>query len=176
MVVADGPQGSSVEELDLRTEKLGTMFLSASWHLLQCPPPAPCQHSHGGERTAPDPVPAQPVLHLSVNLNSQSLFYLGAFGARATPGPVRRATSCTFMWSAKAVGSQPPGCRLWREGALWHPRARRLREPLGFVFQICLHSCFQTKMVEKCGCAQYNQPLPPAANYCNYQQHPNWSE
>ncbi|XP_026898837.1 amiloride-sensitive sodium channel subunit gamma isoform X3 [Acinonyx jubatus] len=39
---------------------------------------------------------------------------------------------------------------------------------------ICLHSCFQTKMVEKCGCAQYSQPLPPAANYCNYQQHPNW--
>ncbi|KAM7329275.1 hypothetical protein ACRRTK_010888 [Alexandromys fortis] len=32
----------------------------------------------------------------------------------------------------------------------------------------------QTKMVEKCGCAQYSQPLPPAANYCNYQQHPNW--
>ncbi|XP_029803878.1 amiloride-sensitive sodium channel subunit gamma isoform X2 [Suricata suricatta] len=39
---------------------------------------------------------------------------------------------------------------------------------------ICLHSCFQTKMVEKCGCAQYSQPRPPAANYCNYQQHPNW--
>ncbi|XP_019676356.1 amiloride-sensitive sodium channel subunit gamma isoform X2 [Felis catus] len=39
---------------------------------------------------------------------------------------------------------------------------------------ICLHSCFQAKMVEKCGCAQYSQPLPPAANYCNYQQHPNW--
>ncbi|KAL0617745.1 Amiloride-sensitive sodium channel subunit gamma [Plecturocebus cupreus] len=32
----------------------------------------------------------------------------------------------------------------------------------------------QTKMVEKCGCAQYSQPLPPEANYCNYQQHPNW--
>ncbi|XP_025711252.1 epithelial sodium channel subunit gamma [Callorhinus ursinus] len=43
-----------------------------------------------------------------------------------------------------------------------------------YSLQICLHSCFQTKMVEKCGCAQYNQPLPPAANYCNYQQHPNW--
>ncbi|KAK2097699.1 hypothetical protein P7K49_023150 [Saguinus oedipus] len=34
----------------------------------------------------------------------------------------------------------------------------------------------ETKMVEKCGCAQYSQPLPPEANYCNYQQHPNWSE
>uniref|UniRef100_A0A8C9AB59 Epithelial sodium channel subunit gamma n=1 Tax=Prolemur simus TaxID=1328070 RepID=A0A8C9AB59_PROSS len=43
-----------------------------------------------------------------------------------------------------------------------------------YSLQICLHSCFQAKMVEKCGCAQYSQPLPPAANYCNYQQHPNW--
>lgn len=43
-----------------------------------------------------------------------------------------------------------------------------------YSLQICLHSCFQTKMVEICGCAQYSQPLPPAANYCNYQQHPNW--
>ncbi|XP_041606340.1 amiloride-sensitive sodium channel subunit gamma [Vulpes lagopus] len=43
-----------------------------------------------------------------------------------------------------------------------------------YSLQICLHSCFQTKMVEKCGCAQYSQPLPPTANYCNYQQHPNW--
>ncbi|XP_017742697.1 PREDICTED: amiloride-sensitive sodium channel subunit gamma isoform X1 [Rhinopithecus bieti] len=43
-----------------------------------------------------------------------------------------------------------------------------------YSLQICLHSCFQTKMVEKCGCAQYGQPLPPKANYCNYQQHPNW--
>ncbi|KAB0384037.1 hypothetical protein FD755_005954 [Muntiacus reevesi] len=40
--------------------------------------------------------------------------------------------------------------------------------------QICLHSCFQAKMVENCGCAQYSQPLPQGADYCNYQQHPNW--
>ncbi|XP_036135801.1 amiloride-sensitive sodium channel subunit gamma [Molossus molossus] len=43
-----------------------------------------------------------------------------------------------------------------------------------YSLQICLHSCFQMKMVERCGCAQYSQPLPPAASYCNYQQHPNW--
>ncbi|KAM4829344.1 epithelial sodium channel subunit gamma [Thomomys bottae] len=43
-----------------------------------------------------------------------------------------------------------------------------------YSLQICLYSCFQTKMVKKCGCAQYSQPLPPGANYCNYQQHPNW--
>ncbi|XP_006193183.1 amiloride-sensitive sodium channel subunit gamma [Camelus ferus] len=43
-----------------------------------------------------------------------------------------------------------------------------------YSLQICLHSCFQAKMVEKCGCAQYSKPLPPKVNYCNYQQHPNW--
>uniref|UniRef100_H0UT09 Epithelial sodium channel subunit gamma n=2 Tax=Cavia porcellus TaxID=10141 RepID=H0UT09_CAVPO len=43
-----------------------------------------------------------------------------------------------------------------------------------YSLQICLYSCFQTKMVEKCGCAQYSQPLPPNANYCNYQQNPDW--
>ncbi|XP_060028797.1 amiloride-sensitive sodium channel subunit gamma [Erinaceus europaeus] len=43
-----------------------------------------------------------------------------------------------------------------------------------YSLQICLHSCFQMKMVEKCGCAQYSQPLPDKASYCNYQQHPNW--
>lgn len=61
-------------------------------------------------------------------------------------------------------------------GAPWPLRAERLKKSPGLLFQICLHSCFQTKMVERCGCAQYSQPLPPAANYCNYQQHPNWSE
>ncbi|XP_059889056.1 amiloride-sensitive sodium channel subunit gamma isoform X2 [Delphinus delphis] len=43
-----------------------------------------------------------------------------------------------------------------------------------YSLQICLHSCFQAKMVEKCGCAQFSQPLPQGANYCNYRQHPNW--
>ncbi|XP_007664468.3 amiloride-sensitive sodium channel subunit gamma [Ornithorhynchus anatinus] len=43
-----------------------------------------------------------------------------------------------------------------------------------YSLQICLHSCFQMKMVEKCQCAQYTQPLPPGAEYCNYKKHPNW--
>ncbi|XP_004623177.1 amiloride-sensitive sodium channel subunit gamma [Octodon degus] len=43
-----------------------------------------------------------------------------------------------------------------------------------YSLQVCLYSCFQTKMVEKCGCAQYSQPLPPNASYCNYQQNSNW--
>lgn len=31
-------------------------------------------------------------------------------------------------------------------------------------------------MVESCGCAQYTQPLPAGAEYCNYKKNPNWSK
>jgi len=31
-------------------------------------------------------------------------------------------------------------------------------------------------MVESCGCAQYAQPLPNGAEYCNYKKNPNWSK
>ncbi|CAM2099950.1 epithelial sodium channel subunit gamma [Caretta caretta] len=43
-----------------------------------------------------------------------------------------------------------------------------------YSLQICLHSCFQRAMVDTCGCAQYAQPLPPGAEYCNYKKYPNW--
>uniref|UniRef100_A0A8C8RVF0 Sodium channel epithelial 1 subunit gamma n=1 Tax=Pelusios castaneus TaxID=367368 RepID=A0A8C8RVF0_9SAUR len=43
-----------------------------------------------------------------------------------------------------------------------------------YSLQICLHSCFQKAMVENCHCAQYAQPLPPGAEYCNYKKYPNW--
>ncbi|XP_052536496.1 amiloride-sensitive sodium channel subunit gamma [Tympanuchus pallidicinctus] len=43
-----------------------------------------------------------------------------------------------------------------------------------YSLQICLHSCFQKAMVESCGCAQYAQPLPNGAEYCNYKKNPNW--
>ncbi|KAM3661986.1 epithelial sodium channel subunit gamma [Ammospiza maritima maritima] len=43
-----------------------------------------------------------------------------------------------------------------------------------YSLQICLHSCFQKAMVESCGCAQYAQPLPAGAEYCNYKKNPNW--
>ncbi|KAI6076644.1 Amiloride-sensitive sodium channel subunit gamma [Aix galericulata] len=43
-----------------------------------------------------------------------------------------------------------------------------------YSLQICLHSCFQKAMVESCGCAQYTQPLPAGAEYCNYKKNPNW--
>ncbi|XP_075021731.1 epithelial sodium channel subunit gamma isoform X4 [Calonectris borealis] len=44
-----------------------------------------------------------------------------------------------------------------------------------YSLQICLHSCFQKAMVDSCGCAQYAQPLPAGAEYCNYKKNPNWT-
>ncbi|XP_043356137.1 amiloride-sensitive sodium channel subunit delta [Dermochelys coriacea] len=43
-----------------------------------------------------------------------------------------------------------------------------------YTLQACLHSCFQHKMVERCGCGYYYYPLPPGAEYCNYNKHPAW--
>ncbi|XP_042336609.1 amiloride-sensitive sodium channel subunit gamma [Sceloporus undulatus] len=43
-----------------------------------------------------------------------------------------------------------------------------------YSLQICLHSCFQKSMVMTCGCAQYAQPLPTGAEFCNYKKYPNW--
>uniref|UniRef100_A0A8C3SWQ3 Sodium channel epithelial 1 subunit delta n=1 Tax=Chelydra serpentina TaxID=8475 RepID=A0A8C3SWQ3_CHESE len=43
-----------------------------------------------------------------------------------------------------------------------------------YTLQACLHSCFQDKMVERCGCGYYYYPLPPGAEYCNYNKHPAW--
>nr|BAO27804.1 epithelial sodium channel gamma [Protopterus annectens] len=43
-----------------------------------------------------------------------------------------------------------------------------------YSLQICLHSCFQKEMVNSCGCAYYEQPLPPGAEYCSYEKFPGW--
>ncbi|XP_034290788.1 amiloride-sensitive sodium channel subunit delta isoform X1 [Pantherophis guttatus] len=43
-----------------------------------------------------------------------------------------------------------------------------------YTLQACLHSCFQHHMVQKCGCGYYFYPLPPGAEYCNYNKHPAW--
>uniref|UniRef100_A0A8C5R6Z1 Sodium channel epithelial 1 subunit gamma n=1 Tax=Leptobrachium leishanense TaxID=445787 RepID=A0A8C5R6Z1_9ANUR len=43
-----------------------------------------------------------------------------------------------------------------------------------YNLQVCLHSCFQKHMVEICGCAHYEHPLPSGANYCNYVEYPSW--
>ncbi|XP_069838221.1 amiloride-sensitive sodium channel subunit gamma [Dendropsophus ebraccatus] len=43
-----------------------------------------------------------------------------------------------------------------------------------YTYQICLYSCFQKEMVNTCGCAHYDQPLPEGAKYCNYDEFPSW--
>ncbi|XP_069503495.1 amiloride-sensitive sodium channel subunit gamma [Ambystoma mexicanum] len=43
-----------------------------------------------------------------------------------------------------------------------------------YSYQTCIHSCFQQAMVDVCGCAHYNQPLPLGAQFCNYNIYPNW--
>ncbi|XP_053550799.1 amiloride-sensitive sodium channel subunit gamma [Bombina bombina] len=43
-----------------------------------------------------------------------------------------------------------------------------------YTLQICLQSCFQLVMVQECGCAHYDQPLPDGAKYCNYKDNPSW--
>lgn len=45
-----------------------------------------------------------------------------------------------------------------------------------FIFQACLHSCFQHIMVRKCGCGYYYYPLPPGAEYCDYNKQPAWGK
>nr|XP_010298429.1 PREDICTED: amiloride-sensitive sodium channel subunit alpha-like [Balearica regulorum gibbericeps] len=43
-----------------------------------------------------------------------------------------------------------------------------------YTLQACLHFCFQHIMVQKCGCGYYYYPLPPGAEYCNYNKQPAW--
>ncbi|XP_010135402.1 PREDICTED: amiloride-sensitive sodium channel subunit alpha-like [Buceros rhinoceros silvestris] len=43
-----------------------------------------------------------------------------------------------------------------------------------YTLQACLHSCFQHIMVKKCGCGYYYYPLPPGAEYCDYNKQPAW--
>eukprot|EP00062_Callorhinchus_milii_P019925 gi/632974997/ref/XP_007903982.1/ PREDICTED: amiloride-sensitive sodium channel subunit gamma [Callorhinchus milii] len=43
-----------------------------------------------------------------------------------------------------------------------------------YSLQMCLHSCFQKEMVQTCGCGHYEKPLPPGAQYCDYNRFPGW--
>uniref|UniRef100_A0A8D0ETH4 Uncharacterized protein n=1 Tax=Strix occidentalis caurina TaxID=311401 RepID=A0A8D0ETH4_STROC len=45
-----------------------------------------------------------------------------------------------------------------------------------YTLQACLHSCFQHIMVRKCGCGYYYYPLPPGAEYCDYNKQPAWGK
>ncbi|KAL8202749.1 UNVERIFIED_CONTAM: Amiloride-sensitive sodium channel subunit alpha, partial [Gekko kuhli] len=46
--------------------------------------------------------------------------------------------------------------------------------PSHYTEQVCIRSCFQNIMVERCGCGHYFYPLPPGAVYCDYTKHPGW--
>uniref|UniRef100_A0A8C8S6G3 Epithelial sodium channel subunit alpha n=1 Tax=Pelusios castaneus TaxID=367368 RepID=A0A8C8S6G3_9SAUR len=43
-----------------------------------------------------------------------------------------------------------------------------------YTEQVCIRSCFQISMVERCGCAYYFYPLPSGAEYCDYTKHIAW--
>uniref|UniRef100_A0A8D0H814 Epithelial sodium channel subunit alpha n=1 Tax=Sphenodon punctatus TaxID=8508 RepID=A0A8D0H814_SPHPU len=46
--------------------------------------------------------------------------------------------------------------------------------PSRYTEQVCIRSCFQNSMVQRCGCAYYFYPLPPGAAYCDYSKHMAW--
>ncbi|XP_031466088.1 amiloride-sensitive sodium channel subunit alpha isoform X2 [Phasianus colchicus] len=43
-----------------------------------------------------------------------------------------------------------------------------------YTEQVCIRSCFQLNMVERCSCAYYFYPLPDGAEYCDYTKHIAW--
>nr|XP_060618639.1 amiloride-sensitive sodium channel subunit alpha isoform X1 [Anolis sagrei ordinatus] len=43
-----------------------------------------------------------------------------------------------------------------------------------YTEQVCIRSCFQISIVERCGCGHFFYPLPPGAVYCDYAKHKAW--
>uniref|UniRef100_A0A6I8PDH2 Epithelial sodium channel subunit alpha n=1 Tax=Ornithorhynchus anatinus TaxID=9258 RepID=A0A6I8PDH2_ORNAN len=43
-----------------------------------------------------------------------------------------------------------------------------------YTQQVCIHSCFQESMVQKCGCAYLFYPRPPGVEFCDYRKHVSW--
>nr|XP_003226512.1 PREDICTED: amiloride-sensitive sodium channel subunit alpha isoform X1 [Anolis carolinensis]H9GBX2.1 RecName: Full=Amiloride-sensitive sodium channel subunit alpha; AltName: Full=Alpha-NaCH; AltName: Full=Epithelial Na(+) channel subunit alpha; Short=Alpha-ENaC; AltName: Full=Nonvoltage-gated sodium channel 1 subunit alpha; AltName: Full=SCNEA [Anolis carolinensis] len=43
-----------------------------------------------------------------------------------------------------------------------------------YTEQVCIRSCFQNSIVERCGCGHYFYPLPSGAVYCDYAKHKAW--
>ncbi|XP_056386699.1 amiloride-sensitive sodium channel subunit alpha isoform X2 [Hyla sarda] len=43
-----------------------------------------------------------------------------------------------------------------------------------YTQQVCVRSCFQAIMVERCGCAYAFYPLPEGAEFCDYEKHKSW--
>uniref|UniRef100_A0A8C0XBT9 Amiloride-sensitive sodium channel subunit alpha n=2 Tax=Castor canadensis TaxID=51338 RepID=A0A8C0XBT9_CASCN len=46
--------------------------------------------------------------------------------------------------------------------------------PSKYTQQVCIHSCFQEKMIEKCGCACILYPKPKDVEFCDYRKHSSW--
>ncbi|XP_068962163.1 amiloride-sensitive sodium channel subunit alpha isoform X1 [Petaurus breviceps papuanus] len=43
-----------------------------------------------------------------------------------------------------------------------------------YTQQVCVHSCFQENMIQKCGCAYISYPKPDNVEYCDYKRHTDW--
>ncbi|CAK6443765.1 unnamed protein product [Pipistrellus nathusii] len=43
-----------------------------------------------------------------------------------------------------------------------------------YTQQVCIHSCFQERMVKECGCAYIFYPRPEHVEYCDYRKHDSW--
>ncbi|KAG9471089.1 amiloride-sensitive sodium channel subunit alpha [Eleutherodactylus coqui] len=43
-----------------------------------------------------------------------------------------------------------------------------------YTQQVCVRSCFQAVMVERCGCAYAFYPLPAGAEFCDLNKHKSW--
>ncbi|XP_071985707.1 epithelial sodium channel subunit alpha [Engystomops pustulosus] len=43
-----------------------------------------------------------------------------------------------------------------------------------YTQQVCVRSCFQAIMVERCGCAYAFYPLPSGAEFCDYKKYKSW--
>ncbi|XP_074050538.1 epithelial sodium channel subunit alpha isoform X1 [Macrotis lagotis] len=43
-----------------------------------------------------------------------------------------------------------------------------------YTQQVCVHSCFQESMIEKCGCAYISYPKPHDVEFCDYKKHTDW--
>ncbi|XP_023559504.1 amiloride-sensitive sodium channel subunit alpha [Octodon degus] len=46
--------------------------------------------------------------------------------------------------------------------------------PSKYTQQVCIHSCFQESMIEKCGCAYIFYPRPKGVEFCDYRNHSAW--
>uniref|UniRef100_A0A6I8SA88 Epithelial sodium channel subunit alpha n=1 Tax=Xenopus tropicalis TaxID=8364 RepID=A0A6I8SA88_XENTR len=43
-----------------------------------------------------------------------------------------------------------------------------------YTEQVCVRSCFQAAMVERCGCGYAFYPLSPGDEFCDYNKHKSW--